>query len=150
MKKFLAALGILFLLVIAAIAYMGFTGSRLDKESADYANGIVPNIVKNWDMSVLATYGHPGFIQKMNQSPDRERIIAAYKSLGNMTSFNGCQGQSHVNISSSGKTTSAQYVCNANFEKAPATISLALFKDPTRGWLIVGFKVDSSYFLKSQ
>ena len=150
MKKLLSILGFIFILLITVIAYLAFAGIQLDKESASFANIIVPSIVTNWDMTALAQNGNSRFIETMNQSPDREKIISDYKSLGHMLSFNGCQGQAHVDVSSRGKFTSAQYVCGAAFEKAPATINLVIFKDPVKGWQIIGFKVVSSYFLRSQ
>jgi hypothetical protein len=68
--------------------------------------------------------------------------------LGRLIHYNEPKGQALMSATTQrGRTTTANFVVDGEFENAPATISIALVKQGDR-WFIQGFRVDSKFFLQ--
>lgn len=150
MKKTLMILGglliVLVLGVVAFIAMVSIKGSKLDKESKEYADTAIPAIITDWEMEELQQRASPEFNSAMKEG-DWELLFAAYRRLGKLKEYKGCTGQANMSATQDGKVISANYVGTAEFETGPAEIELSLIKHGDL-WQIFGFRVNSRVYLE--
>ena len=149
MKKTLRVLGAIFLVLVVAGIVSGIIlakeGVSLDAESHNYVDSSVTAIVSNWDKNELLTRASSGFLVNMPPS-DVDRLFAKLRTLGRLKKYTGSQGQARISFNQTGKTIVANYVASAEFDTAPAQISLTLVKNLGE-WKIHWFYVSSKAFL---
>ncbi len=150
MKKFFITLGSIFfaLIVLAAvgIAFVAIKGSALDKESRAYADSAIPAIVSTWSEKELLDRASPEF-NKVVTIDQVDRLFRWLRALGALQKCEPAKGQSLMSATTqAGKTVTAEYVAQAEFEKGEATISLRLIKHGDQ-WQIVNFHVNSPALL---
>jgi hypothetical protein len=146
MKKSLVTLGLVFLGLLAVavigIAIMAWKGTELDKESKAYVDTAVPAIVTSWDQQQLMDRACTQLTQATTPN-DLDRLFAWFRTLGRLKSYQGCQGQAKIAVTSgTGKTISAHYTAKASFENGYAAIEVNLVKAGDL-WKIAGFRVNS-------
>jgi len=146
MKKFLTALGILFLLILivggTVVGYIVHQGSGLDTESKNFVDSTVPKIISHWDMAEFDRADDKAVMEKAGFNADQESKLFAWcqKTLGPMTEYKGAEGQALINFSGGKQYLSAQYSVSAAFQNGPAAVNVTLSKDSGE-WKIVGFFV---------
>lgn len=151
-KKFLTVLGGIFLVIIIAgligAATFATRQYMMDKDSAQYANDAMKAIATDWDASQLINRAHPKMLE--NAKPEAfAELFDSVREIGALKQLKPCQGQSGLNYTvGGGFTTSASYVCVAEFEHGPATLTLALLKEKGAPWQIASLNIDSPFFKK--
>lgn len=146
MKKFFAALGIIFLVIIVlgavGIGFVAVRGNALDKESKTYADAAIPAIASGWSERDLLARASPEFNQAVTQQK-LDQLFRWFASLGRLQKCEPAQGQARISVTpQTGKVISGYYTAKATFEKGDATIRLGLIKHGDQ-WQIGGFYVDS-------
>jgi hypothetical protein len=150
MKKFLAVLGIIFLVMIVlgaiGIGFIAVRGNALDKESRAYADTAIPAVVNGWSEQELLARASPEFKQAVTQDK-LDQLFHRFTSLGRLQKCDPAQGQAGITVTpQTGKVISGQYAAKAKFEKGDANIKLILIKHGDQ-WQIASFYVDSPALL---
>lgn len=146
MKKFLAIVGAIFLLllVVAGIGFavLAYRGTQLDSESKVYADSALKAIATDWSEKALLDRASPEF--KHAVSIDQlDRYFKGCSNLGHLQSAEPMKGQSGISIDpKNGRRIQGQYATKAQFENAEATITLGLIKHDDR-WQILKFDVEA-------
>ena len=150
MKKSLIFLGAVFLILIV-IAIVGtifvvIKGSRLDKESKQYADAAIAAIVSGWNKQDLVERASPEFMAA-TKDDDLNKLFALFRRLGRLKKYKGSEGQANISVTTQhGKVITANYVAKAEFDAGKAKIKVNLIKHDDN-WQILGFNVDSKVFL---
>jgi hypothetical protein len=150
MKKWLAGLGVTFLILIAALgiamAILAYRGRHLDAESQQYVDQAVTAIAAEWKLSEFLQRASPEFLAKVN-GPDIDRVFATLQvKLGKLKQYKGAKGAARLSWHAGGERIVAQYVATAEFEGGPAEITVNLIK-LGNGWQLLGFYVNSRLLL---
>jgi hypothetical protein len=148
MKKVLMVLGIVFLVLLFALAafigYVAYNGNRLDASSKLFVDQSVPAILSSWSRDEMVKRSSPQLREK--SSDDQiDRLFAMLSSkLGPFQSYDGAKGDSRMNYDLGKRelTTTAFYVANATFQRGKAEIKVHLVRDRGR-WEILGFNVQA-------
>jgi len=145
MKKLFTYLGVLFavILVIGIVTFgiMASQGKGLDEESEAYVNNVTPIILTAMDKETLFQYADDQLIN--SASPEEfDKIFHWFQKLGKLNEYKGCSGQANINVNQTGKTVTAYYEANAEFDSGDALIKVTTIK---RGdeWKIIGFHINS-------
>lgn len=149
MKKFLVISGGVFIALII-VAVIGFAiiakkGSELDKESKSYIDHTVPIILSDLTKETFYKYASQTVIESTSEE-DLDKLISAYKKLGDFKKYEESKGQAGMHYNAQGKTITAEYIAKVEFESGPAKISIALIKH-NQEWKIQMFRIDSKVFL---
>ena len=151
LQKILISLGFSFLvlifILIGGIVYVSIEGTRLDKESKEYVDATIIAIISNWNKDELLERASPELMAAIKEN-DLDKIFGLYQKLGKLEEYNGCEGECNISIIfGRGKTITAEYLANAEFEEGSAKIMTTLVK---RGinWQILKFYVDSNVFFE--
>lgn len=145
MKKTLMILGGIFL-VIVIVAVIGFSiiatkGSALDEESKAYVDEVVPKILADLNQETLFQYASPELIDSASQE-EFDKLFNWFNKLGEFKEYKEATGQAHMQYTAQGKTISAQYVANVEFDTGPASVLVGIVKR-NESWQIINFRVDS-------
>jgi hypothetical protein len=147
MKRLLIALGLIFILLVVAIAalvgYAAFTGGKLDKESRAYVDAAVPAIVSSWNEQELLSRASPEF-QRAASPADVDRLFRWFRTLGRLQKYEGTQGQTVTSVTpQTGKVVTGRYIAKAVFDAGGASIQIDVIRHGSV-WQIEGFKINSS------
>ncbi len=145
MKKLLYILGIVFVIVIAAIGsfigYAAYNGNKLDASSANYINENIPPIISSWNPQELIKRSSPE-LQKVATENQIDTLFAQASKLGAMKSFGKPKGDSNMSYTTqAGNQTTASYVIPVEFQHGKAEIKVKLIQHDGQ-WQILGFHVD--------
>jgi hypothetical protein len=145
MKKFLAVLGVVFLIVIVlgaiGFGYIAYRGNALDKESKAYVDAAIPAIFTNWNKNEFASRTSPEF-RKVVTDDQLDRMFRSGTALGRMMTFDSAEGHADISVSpQAGKMITARYNAKAYFEKGNAFITLDIIKHDNH-WQIMAFYVN--------
>jgi hypothetical protein len=148
LKKFLIALGALFLALVVlggiGIALVAIRSTALDKESKAYADSAIPEIASQWSEKALLDRAAPEFKQAVTID-HLDGMFRWFSRLGQLQKLDPVQGESNISLTpQTGKVVSALYTSKAYFENADATITLGLIKHG-EPWQISRFEVQSPY-----
>ena len=151
LRKILISLGFSFLVLIfiltGGIVYVSIEGTRLDKESKEYVDAAIVAIVSNWNKDELLERASLELMEVVKKN-DLDKIFGLYQKLGKLEEYKGCAGESHTSIIfGRGKTITAEYLANAEFEEGSAKVMTTLVKHG-RNWQILKFYVDSNVFFE--
>src|SRR3954463_8353820 len=132
MKKFLAILGTVFLLIIVflvANAVILFSrGRNLDKECSAYADAALKAIATDWNEKALLDRASP----ELKKAGSIEQLDANFRrlgSLGHLQRADPMKGQAGIfSDTRNGERIQGRYTANAQFEKAEAEITFYLIK----------------------
>lgn len=170
MKEFLMISGGIFLILIALIAatvlaiviamfiflpkYLKSLPQALEvnEEAQDYVNTAILETVSDWNFKKLYDKATPQLLE-LSHSEESEKIIEFCRQLGKLQSYKGAVGgwQSSPDASKQiypksshqfGKVTLGNYVAQADFEKAPATIKVQVIRRENQ-WLINSFTIST-------
>jgi hypothetical protein len=150
MRKLLTWIGAatLVLLVVggAGFAYMVTRGLHMDEEARLYADKAVRPIIEHWNPDALKAQASPSLLA--NIKPDQlASLFVWFQTLGELKTINPCTGQARLDVNTTtGRTLTGQYTCQAQFQAGPATIQLSLIKTQNQ-WRIFGFHVNSPALL---
>jgi hypothetical protein len=132
---------------VAGIAIVAVRGSGLDKESREYVDAAVPEILSKWDITEIQNRASPEFKAAV-KSDDLEKLVRVFRRLGTFKAYNGAKGQARIAVmAGQGKVISAAYVVSADFETGPAEIKLSLIKHGDQ-WQLLGISAFSKVFLE--
>jgi len=155
MRKFLSAVGMLFLVVILAaggfVAYATYQGRALDATSKAYVQANVPAIVSTWSTQELLKRASPQLLTEIHKHPGQlDRIFRRLSTLGVMLSFGHVQGESKVTYNfPHGKVATAAYVAKAAFANGTVDIKLRLILQAGQ-WKFLNFYVTAPAPLKER
>ncbi|MFB2938840.1 hypothetical protein ACE1B6_26610 [Aerosakkonemataceae cyanobacterium BLCC-F154] len=170
MKEFLMISGGIFLILIALIAvtvlaiviavfiflprYLKSLPQTLEinEEAQDYVNTAILETVSDWNFHKLYDKATPQLLE-LSHSEESEKIIDFCRQLGKLEAYKGAVGgwQSSTEGSKEiypkgdrkfGKITLGNYVAEADFEKAPATIKVQIIRRENQ-WLINSFTIST-------
>ncbi|MBF0569323.1 MAG: hypothetical protein HQL18_00905 [Candidatus Omnitrophica bacterium] len=146
MKRFFYVMGVLstILIVIGVIGFLALkiSGSQLDAQSKAYVDRIVPQIMAKWDTKAFLAQCAP----ELQQISPKEQVDGMFKTLpeklGAWKRYVGSKGEASINLTPQGKFVTAEYVAEADFEKANALFLLRLTLTGNQ-WKLTDFRVDS-------
>jgi len=153
MKKALTILGGIFicLIVVAVVGFsvLNYFGNKLDKESKSYVDEVIPIIIADWNSKELINRASPEFLESTPLDKLNSFMNACSKRLGKLKEYKGAKGQAgiHYGIGIKNKSTTAEYVAEAIFDNASATIQIQLVLRNDI-WHILGFRVNSEVFMQ--
>jgi len=151
MKRILVVLGgiFAFILLVGIIGFLvlNFFGRRLDKESKAYVDEVIPIIATSWNSKDLLDRASPELIQVAPTEKIESLFHAFSEKLGPLREYKGSRGDAKLGFTPQmGKITTADYVAEAIFEKAPAKINVrTILHNGT--WQILQFYVNSEALL---
>ena len=145
--KLIVVVGIVYgvLILAATVGYFSekFFGRDLDQESMQYVDAAVPEIVASWKAAELLKRASPGLQNKMPMEEIQSLFQIISVQLGPMKEYRGSEGEVVSSVlPEQGRITTARYMADAVFERAPAKIEIQLILSQ-EGWLISGFQVSS-------
>lgn len=170
MKEFLMISGGIFIILIALIAvtvlaiviavfiflpkYLKSMPQTLEinEEAQDYVNTAILETVSDWNFHKLYDKATPQLLE-LSHSEESEKIIEFCRQLGKLESYKGAvggwqtssQGSKEIYPKGShkfGKITLGNYVAEADFEKATATIKIQVIRRENQ-WLINSFTIST-------
>jgi hypothetical protein len=153
MKKFLAIVGGVFLILVLAVAgfigYAAYQGQRLDASSKAYVEESLPAIVSTWSRDELLKRSSPQLLKVASENPEQlDQLFRKLSELGAMRSFGDVKGDSNISyMIGKGKVITASYVANAKFANGEARITVRLIQLSGQ-WKILLFDVHSPLFLQ--
>lgn len=147
MKKVLKLIGIFILIGIIGFLILNYYGNKFDKESKAYVDQTAPIIIVNWNSEELITYSHPELLKVASPQKLKNFFNIFSERLGNLKEYSGSKGEATIHIDQIGIAVTAEYVIEAEFEKAPAKIRIQLIKQNNK-WQILGFQVVSEALLQ--
>ena len=153
MKKILVFFGAAFLVLIAiaivSIIFVAVKGSRLDKQSKQYADTAIVVIVSDWNKQELVKRASPE-LMPATKDDDLNKLFVLFRRLGGLKEYTGSQGGANISLTTQhGKVVSANYVAKAEFDAGMAQIKVTLIKHGDE-WQILRFNVDSKVFLEQE
>ena len=134
----------LVLIVMAAIAFvvLATKGSALDKESKAYIDEVVPVICSDLRILTLSKYASQELLNS-GLPAEQERIFDAFKKLGEFKEYKESSGDAKLFYTTQhGKTITAEYTAQVEFESGPAQVKVSLIKQGDQ-WKIRGFRINS-------
>lgn len=141
-------------LVVAAIGYVAYKGSTLDKESKAYADEAVLAITTRWDDQELMRRASPALLKSV--TPEQiASVFNWFKVMGTLASTADCKGGSRFSAfigqaittpAQFTSSTTAQYACSLTYQQGVATVELLLVKDDDR-WMINRLNVNSPFLM---
>jgi hypothetical protein len=161
MKKFLAVLGVIFLVLILIVlggVGVGFLllrgnpadaiGIRLlaprtvtfDNEGKAYADAVIPAIAANWNVKELLDRESPEFRQTVTQQQIDQTFQRA-AGLGHLQKCEPAQGKTMISITTKAKEIKGDYTAKATFDKGEAIVGLSIIKHDDQ-WQIQGLFVN--------
>lgn len=147
MKKTLKILGIIFicfiLIGIVGFSILNYFGSKYDKESRAYANKTIPLIITTWNPEELISRSNTELLNIIPPEKLQSLFRLFSDKLGSLEEYKGLNGGAGIHIDQIGIAVTAEYIADADFEKAPAKIKIQLVKQNS-GWYISGFSVISN------
>ena len=170
MKEFLMISGGIFIILIAVIAatvlaiviavfiflpkYLKSLPQTLEinEEAQDYVNTAILETVSDWNFKKLYDKATPQLLE-LSHSEESEKIIDFCRQLGKLESYKGAVGGWQTSSESSkeiyqhsankfGMITLGNYVAEADFEKASATIKVQIIRRENQ-WLINSFTIST-------
>ena len=147
MKKLLYILGIVFVIVIAAIGsfigYAAYNGSKLDASSANYIKENIPPIISSWNPQELIKRSSPE-LQKVATENQIDTLFGKLSKLGSLKSFGEPKGEAKMSITTqNGNQTKASYKIHCLFKNGEANIAINLIQHEGQ-WQILGFNVNEA------
>jgi len=150
-RSFLVSAAVSVALIVAAFIGLGaVTGygrqGDLNKESKAYIDRVLPVIVSSWDRQELINHASAEFL-RFNPPEMIDKWFGRFsQGLGCMREYCGSRGNARVDNSQVlGRITTAVYEASAVFEKAPATIQVAMILRGDK-WEILEFRLHSDAF----
>jgi hypothetical protein len=146
MKKILMGLGLVFagILVVGVIGFgiLSYFGSGLDKESKMFVDQKIPIIASSWNPQELVNVASPELLQ-VAPADKIEALFGVFSQrLGPMQGYKGSRGEAKLFFGPQGKTTTAEYVADAEFEKGTATVIMRTILRNGQ-WQVLEFRVNS-------
>jgi hypothetical protein len=154
MKKFLAIVGGLFLVLVVAVAgfigYAAVQGRDLDASSKAYVEANVPPILSTWSKDELLKRSSPQLLKIIDEKPGQiDQLFQKLSKLGAMRTFGGVKGDSNMSVTTqNGKVITASYTAAATFENGEAQVAVRLIQSPSGQWQFLLFHVNSPIFLQ--
>jgi hypothetical protein len=146
MKKILMVLGVVFaaLIIVVVIGFfmLNYFGSKLDKESMAYVDEAIPIIISSWNSKELIDRASSELLQVAPVDKIESLFNIFSGRLGKLETYKGSKGQANISVTPQGKVTTAAYVAEAIFERAPATIQIRVILHNNK-WQILQFHVNS-------
>jgi len=151
MKKTLMTLGgvfvVIVVLTVAGIAIVAVEGKGLNKESRQYVDATVPDLLSEWNITEIQNRASPEFKAAV-KGEDLEKMVRMFRRLGKFKAYNGAKGQARISVTAGqGKVISAAYVVSADFDTGPAEIGMSLIKHGDQ-WQLLGISVNSKVLLE--
>jgi|GEM_PF-1769170 len=150
MKKFFTIVCVIALfLIVSCSIFVGFAsheGKKLDSESQQFVDNVVPKILRNWDFSELKKYYDTDEFKKLKEDEISKFFAWSNDKLGKMLAYQGSKGGSNVAYFNGKKTFTAKYLVKAKFEKGEADIQI-LLSNANNEWKILGFYVNSPAYM---
>jgi hypothetical protein len=152
MKRFLKIFGLVLLLLIvggsAITAYTIHQGNKLDQESRQYVETVLPKMLSVMTTENFLQYLDPDMKAKMDPK-NADRKMALYQKLGKFKSLSDLKGDANISLSKDGHIVTAFYTANAEFEISPAHIILKLIKKDNQ-WAVTSIEIRSNLLLELQ
>lgn len=149
-QKILIALGAIFLVIIVIfiVAFSILAPKTLtsDREIRIYLNKVIPIILSNMNKETFLLYAADQL--KNSAKPEElEKVFGWYSKLGKFKEKKGLSIQlfSITHHVSSGQIL-GRYIVNADFERGPAEVKVAVIKEGT-DWKILEFFINSEAFI---
>ncbi|MHC4962443.1 MAG: hypothetical protein ACYTE1_07520 [Planctomycetota bacterium] len=149
-KKVILWIVFCFLLIVLTVGLLGYylvsKGIQLDKESKDYVDTVVPNVISGWNKEELLKQASPELLG-VTKDEDLDKLFTMFRKLGKLKKYKGSEGQSLISVTTEqGKKVTANYTAMAEFERGEASIKVNLIKHGDE-WQILMFNVSSDIFL---
>lgn len=151
MRKLLTIFGGIFLLLLVVggviLGILTYLGRNLDNESRIYVDQKLQLILADWNHNEFVKQAAPELLEK---APPKELAALFSKfqeRLGKLRSYKGSKGQAKISYAiGQGKLVIGEYLAEADFAKARASISLRIIKRDGK-WQILSFFVNSDALL---
>lgn len=146
MKTVFVSLGVIFLILIIAVAgfvgYSAYVGTKLDASSKAYVDESVPAIISTWSKDELKKRASPQLLKSATDEQISDLFTKLAAQLGSYQSYDGSKGDSNVSYTSQdGKVISATYKANATFQNGKIDIEIKLIQI-NGDWFLLGFHVE--------
>ena len=143
-----SAIGFFSLLAILTYYSLGLSDDEiLDKESYDYVNHAIIEIIRDWDLDTYLKYAEKNLIKKSNRLK-MENIFRVYKKLGRLERYYNANGESNITLTVwppfqkewLNREITANYIAYASFSAGNSKISVSLIKIDDN-WYFTSFNV---------
>lgn len=145
LSKVLQFFGILFILEMLAGLILVIYDNGLTKSSRQFSEQAVAAFSARWDFEELKRRAHPVLLSSANEE-GLQNVFKVLAELGKLQAINGCDGQANISFAKNQPFATAQYQCDATFEKDKVKITFSLIKDEV--WKIAGLNVNSDYLVQ--
>ena len=124
LKNILIGLGVLFLVVIALLAWTGVSSSQFRKEQAPFVETFVTDLSKRWDIADVYDRMANPFIEQVS-TPQAQQLLHQFKQPGALTSIHDVELQSY---NSNNNVRTGLFSFKGTFENGEAVINIAIVK----------------------
>jgi hypothetical protein len=124
LKNILVGLGVLFVVVIAFLAWIGVNSSQFRKEQAPFVETFVTDLSKRWDVADVYDRMANPFIEQVS-TPQARQLLHQFKRLGALTSVHDLELRRY-NSNNNGRT--GLFSFKGTFENGEAVMNITIVK----------------------
>ena len=141
------------LAVVAGGAWLGwqiYRGQELDETSRAFVEQGLPKLAQErWYGPHMRPLAHSKFMDAVSMEEWHNLSTYYYKHLGDLKEFGDCDGQAMLNYNNGERLLSADYTCDATFQKGTAMIEVKLLPETNdTDWKIIHLNVKSEAFMR--
>ena len=150
-KKILVVLGIIFVCLLVAgtvgVVTINYLGTKLDEQSKQYVDGVIPVIVSDWDPSQVIARASPELLEVAPPEKIAEFFRMFSDRLGRFKEYRGSKGEANISLHiPRGIIITALYSADVLFEKATAKVNFRVVRRDN-DWQILEFRINSEALL---
>jgi hypothetical protein len=120
--------------------YGSIVGPELDKESKDWVDKIVPEIISSWDVDGIISNSSSELLRVTPREKLKKLFTTLSNELAHLKEYKGATGESWIDFNNGVKTITAVYIAEAVFTKGSAQIAIRGIKEAD-GWKLCSFHV---------
>jgi hypothetical protein len=124
LKKILIGLGVLFLVVIAFLAWTGVSSRQFRQEQAPFVETFVTDLSKRWDIADVHDRMGSRFIEQAS-TPQAQELLHRFKQLGALISVHDLELRSYL-YNNNGRTGNFSF--RGTFEHGEGVVNVTIVK----------------------
>lgn len=141
----IAVIAVLILGGMLGMQYMNVSEEveSLNSDSETFVRELIPELVAGgWDQSVVFPVAHRNFTSQVNPA-DWQKIATIYtNSFGALNELGPCEGDANLHEGPQGRYSTANYSCEAFFEKDGGVIEIGVGQEEGV-WKLMSIRINS-------
>ncbi len=137
LKRFGRLLFYASLLILTAYGAVTALLKHVNKAASAYVDGLMPNVLTNWDDQVLLKEVHPEFLKETSPQKLASYCTTLRSHLGSLIRYGGCNGTLNARFDPrKGIGVWGLYTAQASFVNGTASIRVDVVRQFGRWWVL--------------